>query len=230
MSYVIYKYISEDYYVVNDIYKRMEIIRLNNITKEFEEKKVLDNINYTFEKNQCYVLSGKSGIGKTTLLNIISGYIEADAGCVKFAEHVKVDYMFQDELLFSNLKVIENLYLKYYANHTCNGWDIDSFKEKIKDVMAQFQIEELMERKAELLSGGERQRIILANMVLSEANVLLMDEPVTKFDEENRKTIISLIEKCMPDRVIIIVSHDDLVFSRPIKKLTLKEGNIYEAE
>ncbi len=204
------------------------MIKINNITKYFGANKILDELNYTFYPNCCYVIQGESGIGKTTLLNIIMGYVEADEGIIETSQVSKMDYLFQDELLFSNLTVIENLALKYYANNEKKLWNINYLKEQLKEILCTFRIEDIEEKKIALLSGGERQRVLLAGMIISKADVLLLDEPVTKVDQENREMIIKMIEKYVENRVVIIVSHVELDFQCDVRRLELRRGKLYE--
>lgn len=204
------------------------MISLNNICKKYDSKIVLDNVSYTFEKDSCYLLKGSSGIGKTTILNIIGGYIESDSGTVTFSESPKMEYMFQEELLFSKLTVLENIAIKYYASHTDLEWDLSEITRLSADIVSRFELETFLDRPVSSLSGGERQRVVLATMVMSDANILLMDEPVTNLDEENRTIISNLINELVPGRTIIIVSHIDLPQLNNVVKLTLQGGALVE--
>ncbi len=204
------------------------MIALKGITKTFDGRAVLNHVNFQFEKNHIYFLKGDSGIGKTTLLNIISGYLNPDFGEVSFSENEKVDYMFQEELLFSNLSVMENMAIKYFAQHQDERWNISLVKEKSAEIIKKFALEGFLDRKVNSLSGGERQRIILANMTLSNANVFLLDEPVANLDEENRARICALINTLTDGRIIIIVSHLDLPNLKGVVQLRMKEGVLLE--
>lgn len=203
-------------------------IKLEKINKGFGEKHVLNDLNYTFCTNACYVLQGESGIGKTTLLNIIGGYLEADSGNVYISDNMKMDYMFQEEMLFSNLTVAENLALKYYADSEKEEWDTQFIEKEYSKVLAQFRIEKLLNQKVNSLSGGEKQRVLLASMIISNAQILLLDEPVTKLDQENREQILKMIEECVKDRIVIIVSHIELGLQCNVKILELEDGKLYE--
>ncbi len=206
----------------------MNLVELKQVRKQFGDAIVLNDVTYSFEKNKCYVIKGKSGIGKSTLLNIIAGYVDCEQGQVVKPEYVKIDYMFQDELLFSNLTVFENLCLKYYGTHLEKNWNKEEVAKELDEIIRQFEIQELLERKVEMLSGGEKQRVVLANMLISQADILMMDEPVTKLDEENRKRIISLIEAMCVNKTVVIVSHIDLEFCIPVIYLGIEGGCLYE--
>lgn len=203
-------------------------ISLDHLSKSYGDRVILSDLNYTFNSNFCYIIQGKSGIGKTTLLNIISGYLRADSGNVHISKNTKIDYMFQEEMLFSNLSVIENLTIKYYADSHINKWNVEKVKTEYIDILELFKIENLLECKIYELSGGEKQRVILASMIVSKAQILLIDEPITNLDEENRVLIQKIIESCIPNRIIIVVSHIEMNIKNNVKKLILKNGELYE--
>lgn len=206
----------------------MNSVSFVNVGKKFNQNIIFKDLNYTFYSGKCYVVQGESGIGKTTLLNMISGYIKPDYGQIVMNDCLKIDYMFQEELFFSNLTVIENMALKYYANSNEDYWDTDDIKKKFNNVLKQFHIENLVDRKISNLSGGEKQRVQLAGMIISDAQVLLLDEPVTKLDYENRELILHMIETCVPGRIVIIVSHIDLDFQGEVTFLKLENGVLNE--
>src|SRR5690554_1349874 len=95
----------------------MTIIKLNNITKNYNGKTLLDKIDFEFNGDNIYIIRGESGSGKTTLLNIIAGYINTDDGIVEVDPSIKIGYLFQDEMLFSNLSVKENMFIKFCLVH-----------------------------------------------------------------------------------------------------------------
>lgn len=199
-------------------------IILNGISKRFEEKCIIDDISYIFEQGKIYIISGESGCGKTTLLNILAGYISPNNGNV--TTNSKISYMFQDELLFSNLTVIENLYIRLYAYKNS---DID-YDEVINEALVSLGIESLIDKKVNLLSGGERQRVQLASILLSEPDVILLDEPTVKLDEENKVKMIEVVEHIFKDKTLIIVTHDEKKFSGKYTKLKITKGKLYEDE
>lgn len=204
------------------------MISICNLTKQYNGKKVLKNVNYEFKENTCYLLKGSSGIGKSTLLNIIGGYLQADSGFVKISENSTIEYMFQEELLFSNLTVLENIAVKYYATHKDDVWNLDQIKETSALLADTFDLTCFLDRKVSSLSGGERQRVVLATMALSGADIYLMDEPVTNLDEENRDIICTLINELSKERTVIIVSHIDLPRLNNVIHLNLIGGELVE--
>lgn len=201
-------------------------LKLEKLSKTFDNKEVLKKVDFKFEKGKCYVVSGESGCGKTTLLNLIAGYLEPDCGFIIKEGDVRIEYLFQDEILFSNLTVKENMFLKY----TCLSEDLKSFENDSLRILKKFNIDDLIHRKVALLSGGERQRVQLANVMLSEPDIILMDEPTSKLDKGNKHQIIESINSNFRDKTLIIVSHEYEERYDNMIKLKLKGGQLfYEA-
>ncbi len=201
-------------------------LKLEKLSKTFDNKEILKKVDFEFEKGNCYVISGESGCGKTTMLNLIAGYLEPDSGCIIKEDNVRIDYLFQDEILFSNLTVKENMFLKY----TCLSEDLKSFENDSLRILKKFNIDDLIHRKVALLSGGERQRVQLANVMLSEPDLILMDEPTSKLDKRNKHQIIESINSNFRDKTLIIVSHEYEERYDNMIKLKLKGGQLfYEA-
>lgn len=201
------------------------IVKLENIRMNYESRLIFHDLSYSFV-NGIYVLKGVSGIGKTTLLNVISGYVKCLDGKVSIATGKKISYLFQEALLFHNLTVSENLYMKY---HVKEQEDL-LFKQRIKGITEELQISNLLDKKVALLSGGEKQRVQLAVSSLDDADILLMDEPVSNVDDENMEKILSYIKKISKNKLIVIVSHQPIPFSMEYQLLELREGKLYEVE
>lgn len=183
----------------------MIMLKLTNVTKNFNGKKILNHVHFEFKDGNIYVIRGESGSGKTTLLNIIAGYIHADEGEVERAGDLKIEYLFQDDMLFSNLTVQENLYIKYAVLHP----DAAGFEKTAHDVLRSFHIIDLIDRKVSMLSGGEKRRVQLANVFMSNPDIVLMDEPTSKLDAKNRKSILDAITHAFRNKLVIIVSHEN---------------------
>ena len=119
----------------------------------------------------------------------------------------KIEYLFQDEMLFSNLTVRENMKVKYGVRHK----EVDEQCEDLfRDILEKVHIGGLIDSKVAMLSGGERQRVQIANMLLSDPDIILMDEPTSKLDPENKVDIVNVITEIFSEKILVIVSHDNL--------------------
>jgi molybdate transport system ATP-binding protein len=163
-------------------------------------------------------LFGRSGCGKTTLINIISGLLQPDEGRVELdgivltdthervrvpVERRRVGYVFQDARLFPHLGVLGNL--RYGLRRTQTG----SRSIGLDEVLALLGLEPLLERRPYQLSGGERQRVALGRALLSQPRLLLLDEPLSALDAARREEVLPYLET-LRDKLsipMVFVSH-----------------------
>lgn len=179
----------------------MKII-LENISKSYDGKKVLDDISFTFESGAPTVIEGVSGIGKTTLIRIIEGLERPDSGSVILdeatQEKCRFAPVFQETRLIESLDAVANVRL---AAH-------DVSEEKIIAHLTALIPEDELHKKVKDLSGGTRRRVEIVRAVLSPSDVLIMDEPLTGLDDENAERVVSYIEDNIGGRVFVASSHN----------------------
>ena len=113
------------------------MIKLNNIKKIRKNRTVLNDINFAFNDKQHYVIFGESGSGKTTLLNIIAGYEKSDSGTLKIINGKNLEYLFQDNLLFSNITVKENMLIKWASKYQ----NVKQFEENYMQALKLFSMD-----------------------------------------------------------------------------------------
>jgi molybdate transport system ATP-binding protein len=148
--------------------------------------------------NEILILFGPSGAGKTTTLDCIAGLQKPDEGKIKlngrylFSKEEKINlppfkrrvaYLFQEYALFPHLTVKENVF------YSLNARQREEKKDKFEDLMSICQIKELQMRYPEQLSGGEKQRVALVRSLMSNPDLLLLDEPFSSLDEELRSNL-----------------------------------------
>lgn len=200
----------------------MNAIELTNISKSFNEKKVLNDFSLAVKQGEMVAITGGSGSGKTTLLNIIGLIEKADKGVINIFElkDIKpntkksekairnyIGYLFQNYALIDNETVEENLKigLKYIKNKK-------SHKKMIEEALKDVGLEGYENRKVFELSGGEQQRIAIARIMLKPSQLILADEPTGSLDYANRNIIIELLKKLNTlGKTVLIVTHDDYI-------------------
>lgn len=182
------------------------MIYLKNVEKRYKDKVIYNNFSYKFDDKGLYFITGKSGTGKTTLLNLIGGIIKPSNGTIIYEniDSIYLDsyYSYQDFNLFSKLTVFENI--KLIANIKKKTFD----ENYALDVLDKIGIKELKDHLANELSGGERQRLSIAIALILNTKVLILDEPTSSLDESNKKIIINLIRDISKDILVIISTHD----------------------
>lgn len=178
------------------------MIKLNDISIAFSGKRILDHVSLDIDSG-FYIITGESGAGKTTLLNLIAGYLTPDGGEIVLPNECSVEYLFQDDMLFENLTVKENMEIKYFAKDRGEK----EFRETAFRCLERFGVENLYDRKAEMLSGGEKQRVQLAGIFMADPDIILLDEPVSRVDAKNAKRVINGIFSVFTDKTVIMVNH-----------------------
>lgn len=202
------------------------MIKLKHIRKVRQNRIILDDIDFSFKDKQHYVIFGESGSGKTTLLNIIAEYEKVDSGTLEIEKERNLEYLFQDNLLFSNITVKENMLIKWESVNQ----NIDEFEKEYTFALKLFSMEKFANEKVYTLSGGEKKRVELAQVFLMKPDIVLFDEPTSSLDSDNKRFIIETIEKNFRNSIVILVSHDEKEYFRNFTLLELKRGrlNVYE--
>ena len=182
------------------------MIKLNNITKKYKDKTVLNGITYEFNDTGLYFILGKSGSGKTTLLNIISKNIEQSEGSITYNNinsiYEESYYIYQDFNLIPTLSVIDNI--KLVLKIKKKEYDESKVLEKLRDV----GLSELTHTKTRDLSGGERQRLSIVIGLILNSKVIFLDEPTSALDYELRDSIMSYLREISSTTLLIIATHD----------------------
>lgn len=174
-------------------------LKLDNISKSFGNKSILDSFSYTFKNCGLYIISGESGVGKTTLLRIISNLDKDFSGTVENGGIENVSFMFQEYRLFPTLNALNNASISS-KNGTYN--DAELLLKRLG-----FSHED-MKKKPHQLSGGMKQRVTFARAVLMESPILLLDEPTKELDADTAKIITDVILEESAKRLVIAVTHD----------------------
>ncbi|MEG2274022.1 MAG: ATP-binding cassette domain-containing protein [Clostridia bacterium] len=147
-----------------------------NLTVKYGEKVIFENLNIEFAKDKINVILGSSGVGKTTLLNVLAGLKEFD-GTLEGADG-NVSYIFQKDRLIPTISVYKNLDLVLKAKIA----DRHERKKRIIDMLEMLEISDLIDILPTKISGGQAQRVALARAFLFPSKILLMDEPFRALD------------------------------------------------
>lgn len=166
-------------------------VGLHNVSKRFNGIPVLENVTIEMQKGKFITLLGPSGCGKTTLLRLIAGFYEPDAGEIRI-EGKKVNdlppskrdtpLVFQDYALFPHMTVAENV--SYGLRIAKTGRD--EIQRKVGEMLRVFNLEGLENRFPKQLSGGQQQRVAFARALVMGSDILLLDEPLSNLDAKLR--------------------------------------------
>ncbi|EMD17118.1 hypothetical protein HMPREF9943_00681 [Eggerthia catenaformis OT 569 = DSM 20559] len=212
----------------------MTILKMDNVSYSYSsynssKEKVLQDVNVEFENGTFYAVIGKSGAGKSTFLSLLAGLDTPTKGKILFenqdiaktgyshhrSKHISL--VFQNYNLIDYLTPLENLKL---VNKTAS-----------KDILLQLGLEEKqINRNVLKLSGGQQQRVAIARALVSEAPIILADEPTGNLDENTAMDIINILKSSAKERnkCVIVVTHSPQLASAADIILELKDKNLHQ--
>ena len=172
--------------------KSETIIKIENLSKSFGEKVVLDNINLDIKRGEFVTLLGPSGCGKTTLLRMLAGFTQPDEGAITMEDkdilsmppHQRpLNTVFQRYALFPHLNVYENIAFGLKLKKV-ESKEID---KRVRKALKMVSMTDYEDRDVNSLSGGQQQRVAIARAIVNQPQVLLLDEPLAALDLKMRK-------------------------------------------
>lgn len=198
------------------------MIKVEHLTKKFQEKVIFEDINCTLETGKAYAIVGKSGAGKTTFLNVLSGLEQPSSGKVVITDltvngknrkklyRTTFGFIFQNFGLIDTETVKQNLELGLVNQKLTRGQK----SERMHAALKQVGLEKMpFNQKVYTLSGGEQQRIALARILLKTPKVIFADEPTGSLDSENSQVVLkTLLNNFDPAATIVIATHDPSVW------------------
>jgi len=197
-----------------------KIIELENLCKSFDNIRVIDNFDFSLQRNDRVGIVGPNGCGKSTLLNIICGRVKPDSGKLEVGETVRIGLYSQEiQHIDGGLRAIE--YIKEGAEYLSTA---EGHKVSASQMLERFLFPSSLQwALIEKLSGGEKRRLNLLRVLMEAPNILLLDEPTNDLDIET----LSILEDYLDDfkGAVIAVSHDRYFLDRMAEKIFSFEGN-----
>ena len=216
------------------------LLSAKGISKSFQGRKVIDDIDIEIKKSEIIAISGASGAGKTTLLNILSTLDKPDEitnssliidgenifnlnnGDLSKLRNTKIGFVFQFHELIPELNVMENICLP--------GWIKNDNKvaDNANSLISYFGLDKLKSKKQNTLSGGEKQRVAIARAMINNPKIIFADEPTGNLDSTNSKILFDIFFKLRNDYdcSIVIVTHNPENANKCDRKLQIVDGKI----
>ena len=218
------------------------IIKINNLSKTFNDgkkkKTILKNLNLSIKTGQSIAITGRSGCGKTTLLNIIGGLLDFDYGDL-FINNVNINslslnqiadyrknyfgFITQNFNLLDDRNVFENVALPLYYSSIKKS----DIQKRVNTILTTLDISHLAQKNIKNLSGGEKQRVAIARALVKKSKIILADEPTGSLDEKTELDILNIFSKLKNSGITLIIvthnkkvaNHCDLIYELKNKSL-----------
>lgn len=211
---------------------------IKNLSKRYDKKSAIENINIELEKGKILCILGPSGCGKSTILKSIGGFLNLDTGSIILdgkeiskldAADREVATVFQSYALFPNMNVIENVSYGLKFRYK----DKRKIRELALEMIEKVGLEGYEKKEISSLSGGEQQRVAFARSLVIRPKLLLLDEPFSNLDAKLRVQMQAQIKKLQReiDISMIFVTHDQAeAFSIADKIILMNKGNIIQVD
>lgn len=220
------------------------VVNLKNVTREFKRKNrkfiAVDNVDFSLKAGDFAAIVGKSGNGKSTLLNMIAGLLKPTRGSVTIfgcnislpsisdeqtsAIRAKnIGFVTQSQTLLANLNVLNNVILPVMIARASSK-RVGDFTQKLEtedcanlnsfamDLLKQLNVDDLAHCYPRELSGGEMRRVMIARALINKPRLLILDEPTGDLDSQNTQTVVSLLRDCASSgAAVLVVTHDESV-------------------
>ena len=220
------------------------MLELKNITKIYKtgdfEQKALDDVSISFRKNEFVSILGRSGGGKTTLLNIIGGLDKYTSGDLlidgkstknfkdsdwDYYRNVSVGFIFQSYNLISHQTILSNVELAL----TLSGVKKEDRKKRAIEALDKVGLKDHIYKKPAELSGGQMQRVAIARALVNNPEIVLADEPTGALDTNTSKQIMDLLKEIAKDRLVIMVTHNpELAEKYSTRIVKIRDGVIFD--
>ena len=197
------------------------MIKANNLSKSFNGNRIFSGIEFNVEKSRILGVVGNNGSGKTTLLKIVAGIINSDTGSVNFKENIKLDFLGHENMLYQNFSISENI--DFFSE--ISGFKISSeLQDEIEKALG---LQNILEKKISDLSYGQRKKASMLRSLISDPELLILDEPFSNLDSDSTDSFISILKTLKESGKSIIISSNrkDIVGSVSDNLLNMDDYN-----
>ena len=200
------------------------MLKLEKICKKYDNKNIFCNVNFQASTGEIVLLTGESGIGKTTFLEIIAGLRKIDSGKYYYDNqeilsndddimsdfrNKNIGYILQDFALVDDYTVLENIILPVLYSRFFSK---EEAILRAKSFAVKFYLEKELDKKVRFISGGQKQRVAIIRSLILNQEIILADEPTTNLDKNNFRLVLEMFQELKKqEKIIIIATHDDRI-------------------
>ncbi|QSX09340.1 amino acid ABC transporter ATP-binding protein [Alkalibacter rhizosphaerae] len=187
------------------------MLSVKNLSKSFGDKKVLDQISFEVNKGDIAIITGPSGVGKTTLIRCLSGLETYDSGTIDMTERRSekehpVGLVFQNFNLFPHLSALENITFPLVK---VKGLDKEKARQEGMDILTSLGLDGLENSYPFQLSGGQQQRVAIGRALAMDPEYLCFDEPTSALDSKLRDSVGEILQEIAARGTgVIVITHD----------------------
>jgi len=187
----------------------MIAIRLTNVTKKYDDKKVIDDLSFEVEENCICGFLGLNGAGKTTTFKLLNGLIDSNSGEIEIlGQSINSKHKSRDIKFLQDVPEFYNYMTSYeYLKFICKLNNLNDIDKKIKETLEIVGLQDAPQKRIGKFSRGMKQRIGIASNIISNPKILLLDEPVSALDPAGRREIFDLLGKLRGKMTILFSTH-----------------------
>ncbi|HPO04421.1 MAG TPA: ATP-binding cassette domain-containing protein [Bacillota bacterium] len=176
------------------------MITVKNLTKHFDDKKVLDDFNVVLKEGRITTIMGTSGCGKTTFAMILLGLLQPDSGIIEGLEGKRISAVFQEDRLIEHLSAVANIKMVI---------DGEPDLEEIRKQLSVVELEgELIRKPVSQLSGGQKRRVAIVRAMMAKSDFICLDEPFKGLDTETKQKVMEYVKKSVEGKTVLLITHD----------------------
>ena len=191
-----------------------KLIEINNLVIQ-QSNFLLDQVNFSISENEILAIIGKTGAGKTMLLEALAGFRKGDTGYVKFHDEIMADipinyreigYLYQEYGLFPHMNAYQNIAYGLKVRK----YKKEVIRKQVERIASQFKITQVLKQYPSTLSGGEKQRVAFARALILKPQLLLLDEPFSALDPVTKEVMYQMIKDIRKQFscAVVFVTHD----------------------
>ena len=220
----------------------MKIVDVDHLSFEYGNRRVLHNLNFSIRQGDYAVLTGENGSGKSTLMKVLSGELESAKGRVVIAgsdsltaalHRIRIGYMPQNGTSRNAFfpATVEEIMETGMYHPFWKKWAVKDKKERICRTLEEMGMKAALNRRIGELSGGQQQRVMLARVLISKPQLLLLDEPAVGVDQESLRQLAAVLKRRNQEEAmtIFLITHgNQAVFSGANRFFKMEEGGVEE--